>query len=491
MDSRSRPAGTRWRQLLESALQGSAPGFGSAAIEELLPAIRTEPDPLARAEGLMQAHRQLMQTSDQALDDLRMARAVFAANGRTHDEIRAVFMQAQVLRTLGYAQQACSVIRHAFSALPLSVTERASLAYQGVHALTQVFRYDEADELAQNHICPALEGNKGAAPRFIWWISLGYLRTQQFARAAGHTSVLTLDLPPDAPVDAPLAQRRLEQAQQCLSGARLRAEPGLDQYILRGFELTVLGCGAELAKAEALHQQLTRELVDAAPQLHAGVSLNHGLLLHANGQLEQAYRHLSFAAELSRQHAMEGPLHMAAYSLARLAQELGRHAAAIRHYEDFLRLHTRQLRLMESWFTAESELALYGRVPAKVRLDEAKLQIAKPPYLRRALALLAAATADPPSIQSLASSVGVTPRTLEKAMKRYQGTTPKAYVRELRMRAAFEKIQSTDSPLAAIAGGLGYDNATSFSRDFRRVFGCSPSEVRNQKPANPGRAPAP
>ncbi len=481
MDAKRRRTNPPWKPLLQAALPQSRPGFPSPAIEQLLPALRAETEPMAKALGFLQVHQHLMLASDAVLDDLRFARAVFAANGRQHEEIRAVFMQAQVLRTLGYAQQAHSVVRHALKTLPLSLGERAALAYQGVHALTQLFRYDEADSLAEHHICPVLTGNKGVSPRFIWWVSLGYLRTQQFARASGHPSVMTLDLPPGAPVDRELARQRLDQARQCLESARALVDSELDVHILGSLEVTVVGSGGDMARAQRLYARQAHQLAGAAPQLWVGLNLNHGLVLHANGAPERAYRVLRRAADAARVHSLEGPLHMASYSLARLARELERPRVALQHYEEFIRLHTRQMRQLENWFTRAEDLSLYGHRPERVRIEEANLHIAKPPYLRRALAALDAAAAAPPSIKSLAGSVGVSPRTLEKAMQRYQGVTPKAYIRERRMRLALDRLTATDAPVSMISAELGYASVSSFSRDFRQVFGHPPSEARHQR----------
>ncbi len=484
MDSGSRYIGARWKQLLSSAILDTSCGFPSATVTELLPAIRAETEPLSRAEGLLKAHQHLMLVSDQVLDDLRFASAVFASNARPHDEMRAVFMQAQVMRTLGYAQRAHCIIKHTLATRSLSVGERAALAYQGVHALTQMLRYDEAECLAQQHICPVLETDKGVAPRFIWWISLGYLRTQQFSRASRHPSLVTLDLLPGAGLDSAMVQHRLAQAQHCLGKARALTGSNLDSHILRLFELVVVGCTNVLA-ARVLYEDLVRDLSCAAPQLQVGMALNYGLLLQANALPEEAYKHLKLAADMARQHNMEGPLHEATYSLARLAEELGRHRVAVQYYEEFLRLHTRHLRLVENWFTDPSDLAVYGDAPQKVVIAEANLLISKPPYLRRALAALDATTSNPPSISGLAKSVGVTARTLEKAMKRYQGMTPKAYIRERRMHQAMQRLRSTGNAVAVIASELGYANVSSFSRDFRHVYGFSPSQARQQNPTDP------
>lgn len=444
----------------------------------MLAKIRGETDPLQRAEGLLRFHQHERSPGPQPLEDLRFARAVFAANKRPHDEIRVVFVLLNSLRILGAAQCAHAVARRALEQMALSVEERAGLAYQGLHALTQLQRYEEAEALAERYLVPALDGSQGARPRFIWWMSLGWLRTQQMSRAACWPNITSLDLPPDREPDRQATQLRLVQAQQCLDAARDIAGSPLDRQILQLFEMLVLGCRGEVEAASALFDTIDAQCVTGNAAVQLGLLVNHGLLLQGNGHHPQAYAVLMRAEALARESDAHGPWHMASYSLARLAQDMGDTRTAVTHYETFVRLHAETRRQSESWFTDREELGVYGPRPAAVPVHPEQLRAVKPPFLRRALTQLDQRLCDPPSVHTLAQELGVSVRSLEAAMKRYEGLSPVAYVRERRMRRALEQLQHTGLRVGDIAAGLGYSQVGSFTRDFRKVFGLSPTEVR-------------
>ncbi|GAA3777689.1 hypothetical protein GCM10022240_31250 [Microbacterium kribbense] len=53
-----------------------------------------------------------------------------------------------------------------------------------------------------------------------------------------------------------------------------------------------------------------------------------------------------------------------------------------------------------------------------------------------------------------------------------------AWIRRQRMDAAADELRATSHPVSQIAGHVGYADAASFARAFRREFGRSPREVR-------------
>ena len=56
--------------------------------------------------------------------------------------------------------------------------------------------------------------------------------------------------------------------------------------------------------------------------------------------------------------------------------------------------------------------------------------------------------------------------------------SPGAFLRARRMRYAAELLRRSDESVLAIAGQLGYDNASKFARAFRQVMGVSPISER-------------
>ena len=57
------------------------------------------------------------------------------------------------------------------------------------------------------------------------------------------------------------------------------------------------------------------------------------------------------------------------------------------------------------------------------------------------------------------------------------GSTLTAYLHDLRLRAAVDRIG--EEPLSRIAADLGYCSASHFTDRFRARFGVPPSQLRN------------
>ena len=78
--------------------------------------------------------------------------------------------------------------------------------------------------------------------------------------------------------------------------------------------------------------------------------------------------------------------------------------------------------------------------------------------------------------------IGVSPRTLQRHLDR-SGTSFSAELERARRARAVHLLTTTERPLWAIAGELGFCDASSFSRAFQRWFARAPGAVRRALPA--------
>ena len=96
------------------------------------------------------------------------------------------------------------------------------------------------------------------------------------------------------------------------------------------------------------------------------------------------------------------------------------------------------------------------------------------------------------SLEGLAEFVGFSPSYTSRFFHRHTGKTFSAYLTECRIGRAKELLSQKERPvIAEIAAAVGYRNPQFFSRTFRRLVGCSPSEytARYRPPRNEKKSP--
>jgi AraC-like DNA-binding protein len=103
---------------------------------------------------------------------------------------------------------------------------------------------------------------------------------------------------------------------------------------------------------------------------------------------------------------------------------------------------------------------------------------------------------DPEVLQvaDLATSLGVSVRTVQRLASRYIGVPPSAMIRRRRLQDAAQRLrEQPTTQLAALAAELGYADQAHLANDFRTVLGFTPSQYKGEaartgvsRPARPG-----
>ncbi len=83
-----------------------------------------------------------------------------------------------------------------------------------------------------------------------------------------------------------------------------------------------------------------------------------------------------------------------------------------------------------------------------------------------------------PTLEALATRVGISARRLNGAFAREYGQPIHTFVTERRLTAAYAAIRDTDLPLKQLASRLGYTHVNHFNTAFRKKFGCPPGQLR-------------
>jgi transcriptional regulator GlxA family with amidase domain len=75
---------------------------------------------------------------------------------------------------------------------------------------------------------------------------------------------------------------------------------------------------------------------------------------------------------------------------------------------------------------------------------------------------------------------GLSERSFKRRFSKATGMTPIEYVQTLRLEEAKHILESTDDPVEAVAHEVGYEDASYFSRLFRRTVGLTPAQYRKR-----------
>lgn len=85
------------------------------------------------------------------------------------------------------------------------------------------------------------------------------------------------------------------------------------------------------------------------------------------------------------------------------------------------------------------------------------------------------------SVESVASKMNMSVQTFRRRLQSAAGESPKAYISAIQMnRASTLLTENPEMPILQVAGLCGFDETSSFSHTFKRVYGCSPKQYREQ-----------
>ena len=213
-----------------------------------------------------------------------------------------------------------------------------------------------------------------------------------------------------------------------------------------------------------------RLVTTPAPDPPLRVDTSHVTGLHDGPVLfEQQSHHWGMAVELTPPgaHALFGmPMRELANTTVCLADLLGRRShqltERLRHAPDW----AARFRLLDRLLPA---LFAPGPEPA--------------PAVHRAWRLLRQSSGAV-SVGRLAEEVGVTRRYLEMRFGEQIGLPPKTMARIVRFQRALHLLTGPPArPLPQVAIACGYSDQAHFNRDFRRLAGCTPGELRAEHAA--------
>ncbi len=111
-------------------------------------------------------------------------------------------------------------------------------------------------------------------------------------------------------------------------------------------------------------------------------------------------------------------------------------------------------------------------------------------HARKAVAYLEAHVAEPITLQAAANAACMERTAFSKSFRRKTGVTFSEFVRAYRVSLAATTLEACDQPVVDIAYDVGFGDASTFERAFKRIVGMTPSAYRRSVIGNRWALPA-
>ncbi len=104
--------------------------------------------------------------------------------------------------------------------------------------------------------------------------------------------------------------------------------------------------------------------------------------------------------------------------------------------------------------------------------------------IRRARTILNREYANPPALPTLAQQLGISETQLKSSFKTMTGTTVLQYCIKRRIDAAKFLLNENRYSISEISDIVGYEGNSAFTRAFRKLSGCTPTQWRLKNKAH-------
>jgi two-component system response regulator YesN len=82
--------------------------------------------------------------------------------------------------------------------------------------------------------------------------------------------------------------------------------------------------------------------------------------------------------------------------------------------------------------------------------------------------------------KDIAEAVYLNPEYLSRLFKKEKGIKLSDYIQQEKMNIANHLLRTTNFSVSIVASKVGYSNFSHFAQSFKRVFGISPSEIKQE-----------
>lgn len=154
------------------------------------------------------------------------------------------------------------------------------------------------------------------------------------------------------------------------------------------------------------------------------------------------------------------------------------------YWPNLTALHREHVRLLEVWTGADDKVA-EDACHQHLEAGWQRMAAARrdPTFdtdpVERAVSFMCTHYAESIQVSWVARHISHTSTSnLHRLFRTKLGSSPHAYLRQIRMERAAQLLRTTTDSVATIASRVGYRNASHFTRDFRQHYGRTPNAVR-------------
>ena len=85
-------------------------------------------------------------------------------------------------------------------------------------------------------------------------------------------------------------------------------------------------------------------------------------------------------------------------------------------------------------------------------------------------------------VEQIASGLNMSVQTFRRRLQSAAGESPKSYIQAIQMERAVTLLtDNPEMPVSQVANLCGFDEASTFTHTFKRIYDCSPSEYRDKR----------
>lgn len=86
------------------------------------------------------------------------------------------------------------------------------------------------------------------------------------------------------------------------------------------------------------------------------------------------------------------------------------------------------------------------------------------------------------SVEQIANKLNMSVQTFRRRLQSAAGESPKSFISAIQMeRATKLLVDNPEKPISEVASLCGFDEKSSFNHAFKRIYGCSPTQYREQR----------